>query len=65
MDKRKWLPIEDYDALKVKPKMCIFYVEETQLGRNTLKELISESRHFGTRNVTHYMVAGSPHDKGE
>ncbi len=52
-----WRPIEEYDAMKKKPKgHTVFLVAESKSGRSILPQMISKDRHFGFRTVTHFYV---------
>ena len=48
-----WKPIAQYDALKVKPKMCVFYFK-AETGRNSLSARVENQRYFGSRVCTLY-----------
>jgi hypothetical protein len=53
----KWIEIAKYDAMKKKPDNCVFYVAaDVNINRPyaTLSPLISTTRIFGHRKVTHY-----------
>lgn len=45
-----WKPIEEYDAMNVKPR-AVFLVGRSKSGRNTLGRMISTERRFGRREV--------------
>lgn len=55
----EWMPIETYDALKVKPKYAVFLVAEmipeNKRSGIVLGETISIDRHFGRRTITHWI----------
>ena len=44
-----WRPICEYDAMKIKPKNCIFYFKEYKSGKMLLKPMLDINRTFGNR----------------
>jgi hypothetical protein len=60
-----WVPIEKYDAMKVKPKQFIvFLVAELKTGRMVLPQTISLDRRMGFRTITHFCVLPAVPDDG-
>lgn len=59
----EWQPIETYDALKKKPAFAVFYVKELSDGRRhdlALPACVITTRHFGVRQITHWMPLHEP-----
>jgi hypothetical protein len=60
-----WRPISEYDAMKIKPLYCVFYVKEKPATRGegiALNELIITSRLYGNREITLFIELPPPKD---
>jgi len=60
-----WLPIETYDKLKKKPRYAVFWVaakppNNEYQPQTALREMVCLERHFGSRDVTHWMPLEEP-----
>lgn len=59
----EWKPIEIYDAMKKKPKYCVFFVEATKPNRYSnhfLREVITTERYYGNRETTMFCELPEP-----
>ena len=56
-----WQPIETYDAMKKKPKLCVFWFKDMPQGKNyTLPAIAVLDRHFGSRVCVHWIELPEP-----
>lgn len=51
----EWQPIETYDALEMKPKFVVFFMEKSDSTGFKLPAEIVTNRVFGRRKITHWI----------
>lgn len=56
----EWRPIDEYDAMKKKPKHVVFWMEKAGHSRVQLDAGICKDRHYGFRVITHFCVLPQP-----
>jgi hypothetical protein len=52
----EWRPIKQYDAMKGKPRLVVFFVAEDRTSRYVLPQTLSFQRTMGFRTITHFCV---------
>lgn len=60
IDRQVWRPISEYDAMTKKPDLAIFYMAAGKNGRVPLPAGIIPTRHYGYREITHFMLIDPP-----